>query len=380
MKLLVVSHACVTPVNQSFFADVAEVCGFDVSLVVPNRWRTEYGPIEGVQRWPKFSGEIVQTPVILKGNIPLHIYAAFAGNIICAVQPDFVYIHHDAHALATAQFMLACNRWHKPFAFYSAQNIYKKYPMPFSALERKVFDSAGMAFPLSNTVLDVLHAKGYRRRATVLPLPVDTTVFDKDSAARARLRGELNLRADEHVIGYIGRLAPEKGVHILLQAMTLLRDLPFKLVIAGHGSAEQSLRQMVAALDLSDHVIFAGYVAHERAGQWLNAMDVLLVPSLTTATWKEQFGRVVIEAMACGVSVIGSDSGEIPVLVRATGGGIVVKEGDPPVLAEALRSLLRDAELRGRLGEMGRHHVRETFSNHALARRFGDAMLECLDA
>ena len=94
---------------------------------------------------------------------------------------------------------------------------------------------------------------------------------------------------------------------------------------------------------------------------WYAQFDVLVLPSHTTATWKEQFGRVIIEALWCGVPVVGSDSGEIPWLIGLTGGGLRFPEGDPNT-RRRLTELRTSPELRRQLTRTGRAAVERMFS------------------
>ena len=98
---------------------------------------------------------------------------------------------------------------------------------------------------------------------------------------------------------------------------------------------------------------FTGYIPHDEAARYLASFDVLVLPSETQPNWKEQFGRVVIEAMACGTPVVGSDSGAIPRLIESTGGGLIFHEGVPQHLADQLRLCVGDTSLVERLGKLG---------------------------
>jgi glycosyltransferase involved in cell wall biosynthesis len=96
-------------------------------------------------------------------------------------------------------------------------------------------------------------------------------------------------------------------------------------------------------------------------------MDVLVLPSRTTRDWAEQFGRVLVEALSCGVPVVGSDSGEIPWVVTTTGGGHVFPEGNVDELARVLGRLRADPAERTRLAERGRAVVKDVFTADACA-------------
>jgi glycosyltransferase involved in cell wall biosynthesis len=97
---------------------------------------------------------------------------------------------------------------------------------------------------------------------------------------------------------------------------------------------------------------------------WMAALDCLVLPSRTTPRWKEQFGRVLVEAMACEVAVVGSDSGEIPRVIG--GGGVVFPEGDTAALGRGLEALAGSTELRRRLGAAGRARVLTTYTQEKI--------------
>jgi glycosyltransferase involved in cell wall biosynthesis len=108
----------------------------------------------------------------------------------------------------------------------------------------------------------------------------------------------------------------------------------------------------------------------------IRSLDVLILPSVTTPKWKEQFGRVLIEGMACGVPVVGSTSGEIPRVIGDA--GIVVPEGDIDALAAAMRKLYDDGELRAQLSSRGRRRVLNQFTHTRIAEKTFDAYAEAL--
>jgi glycosyltransferase involved in cell wall biosynthesis len=108
-------------------------------------------------------------------------------------------------------------------------------------------------------------------------------------------------------------------------------------------------------------------VPHEDVPRWLNAMDVLCAPSLTTPRWREQFGRMLIEAFACGVPVIASDSGEIPYVVGDA--GLIVAERDAAAWTRALERVCADPSLRGDLSARGRRRAVSLYDWSVVARQ-----------
>src|SRR3954452_24763459 len=131
MKLLVVSHPAVTPANQDFFARVHDHLGGELSLVIPAHWHDEYG-VQSAERWPALRGRLVPLPVLLEGNIILHAYRARLRALLREESPDVVYVHHEAYGVATFQVFRAARGLGIPVGFYSAQNLVKRHPPPFS--------------------------------------------------------------------------------------------------------------------------------------------------------------------------------------------------------------------------------------------------------
>jgi glycosyltransferase involved in cell wall biosynthesis len=180
------------------------------------------------------------------------------------------------------------------------------------------------------------------------------------------------------LIGFMGRLVEEKGLATLAGALNRIRHLPWRLALIGEGPYAADFAHHMDALRLQDRVIAPGYVPHPQAPDYLSAFDLLVIPSETRSNWREQFGRVIIEAMACGTPVVGSDSGEIPHLIRSTGGGHVFPEGDSTALAGCLHALLSDEKARGTLARRGRQTVLQEYTQTALARTFATTLSSIL--
>ncbi len=381
--LLILSHACVTAINQQFFAEIAAVTGWEVTLIVPQSWRNDYGKVIKPQRWSSFRGRIIEIPVWLSGNIPLHIYRAWFGGILRKLQPDLIYAHHEPYGAATFQLYLANSLTIKrPIAYFTWQNLRKDYPFPFRQTEQFIYQHSTLAFPGSQSALDVLRQKGFTKECVILPAGIDPELYTP--TATAELAQNLRLEPDEVLIGYLGRIVEEKGLHTLLKALFELNQdatfkVPWRLVMVGSGNYESQFDQMAQDLGLTAKISRLGFVPHTVAPQYLAAFDLLMIPSETRPNWKEQFGRVIIEAMACGTPVLGSTSGEIPHLIAATGGGLTFPEADPVALAAQLRRLLTEPQLRENLAHQGRTNVYTHYTHRALAQRFVDAFMNTID-
>jgi glycosyltransferase involved in cell wall biosynthesis len=146
----------------------------------------------------------------------------------------------------------------------------------------------------------------------------------------------------------------EKGVDLLLEALAGLQGI-WRAYILGSGPEGEALQDQARRLGLADRVTFDDWLPSAQMPAYYRQLDVLVVPSRTRPNWKEQFGRVLIEAMACGVPVVGSDSGEIPNVIGDA--GLIFPEGQVDILREHLGRLLRDLDLRSELAQRGRERV-----------------------
>jgi glycosyltransferase involved in cell wall biosynthesis len=225
-------------------------------------------------------------------------------------------------------------------------------------------------------VFDVLERRGLApARTRIIPPGVDAQRFQPDRAARADVRASLGWHDDVPVVGYLGRFVPEKGLATLTDALDRVTT-PWRALLVGSGPLEPSLRAW--AQQYGDRVIIAPSVGHDEVPRWLNAMDVLCAPSRTTAAWREQFGRMLIEAFACGVPVVASDSGEIPLVVADA--GVIVPEGDASLWAGAIGTLLPDIRRRDDLSRRGRQRVLSIYDWPVIARQHSKFFDEVIQA
>src|SRR5438552_785079 len=154
---------------------------------------------------------------------------------------------------------------------------------------------------------------------------------------------EVRREGQPFTVGFCGRLRERKGELLLVRAMAALGG-DAQLEILGWGEAEPRVRALAADLGMVNRVHIRSAIPSTDVPRFMNELDVLAMPSLTLPSWKEQFGRVLMEAMACGVPVVGSNSGEIAHVIGDA--GLLFPEGDVPALAGCLRRLRDDAELR----------------------------------
>ena len=180
-----------------------------------------------------------------------------------------------------------------------------------------------------------------------------------------KLRRELGVH-EKFVLGYVGRIVQEKGLFTLLNALKYLPESVHCLCI-GDGPDLNFFIAKARALGLENRVHWVGEVPRGNARSYINAFDALVLPSETTPWWKEQLGRVLPEAMACGVSIIGSDSGAIPEIVGEA--GEIFPERDCYALAATVRTLHENPQMCLDLGKKGMKRAKEHFSCEAFAEK-----------
>jgi glycosyltransferase involved in cell wall biosynthesis len=345
LRLLVVSHPAVVDVNQTVYRELARR-GWEVAIVVPSRWRHEYSPsIVRPDALPGMEASLRPARVLLAGRPQRHIYLGV--RAICKRErPDVAFLEAEPFALPAAQWGRVLRRAGVPFGVACFENIDRSLPRPVRALRSRVLRDAAFVAARTASAARLLERWGAAGEVAIAPPAVPS--WDRVPAPRER----------PFTIGYAGRLTASKGLTDLLSAVREL-SAPVELLLVGDGEMRGELDG--TAIPGSRARVLSGVAHDDMAGAYAQ-FDVLVLPSRTTPTWKEQFGRVIVEALWCGVPVIGSDSGEIPWLIELTGGGLVFREGDSEALRERLQQLRDSPEMRAELAEHGRAAVERLFA------------------
>lgn len=352
-RVLMISKACIVGIYQRKLEHIA-AAGIDLLTLVPPGWRDERGetPLERVYT---HGYQLETLPLRLNGSFHLHHYRGL-GARLRAFRPDVVHIDEEPYNLAAWQALFAARRAGARSLFFSWQNINRRYPLPFRWGEGWLLRRVDYGLAGTDSAAQVWREKGYTGPLAVIPqFGTDPALFAPPDAPPA---------PRPFTVGYVGRLVEEKGLRLLLEAMARLPG-DWRLILLGGGPLLDDLRRLAARLGIAERVRFDGLVASVAMPAQYHAFDALALPSLTRPNWKEQFGRVLVEAMSSGVPVIGSDSGAIPGVIGEA--GLVVPEGDTTALAAALARLQADPDLRARLSAAGRQRVLDHFTHEQVA-------------
>ena len=312
---------------------------------------------------------------ILPANILVREKVALLKKEIDRIHPDYIWAHEEP----TDSFVNEMLRW-----FYFRQtprivvsvveNIWRSgysFRERYARLRRKwLWKRYDGVLGATTKSIDAIWSFGMPRsvptRVAWLPHVPPPTASNSEDGCFLPKKTEGAI-----FIGFAGRIIAAKGWRVLLAALTLLPEA-FKCLIAGTGDEESELRLWCLVPPLRSRVHYLGLLEKAKLWDFYRALDIFVLPSLTSSTWMEQFGSVLAEAMSCGVPVIGSSSGAIPEVVGDC--GIVVEENNPGALAKAICTLAGDTQLRTAYSQRGLLRFQREFSHTAYAEKLAAAL------
>jgi glycosyltransferase involved in cell wall biosynthesis len=381
LRVLVASHTYIVDLNCEKFRTLAQLePGIEVTVVVPKRWQPG-----GVQNrivepkgWQDGSFRVVPVSNFSQNNQGLLTFGWDMVNLLRQFRPQIMQVEQGSKGLAYAE-LITLNRLLGLKAknlFFTWWNLPYELKFPVSLLEAYNLQGTDGIVSGNQDGADILRDRGYQGPIRVMPqLGVDESLFRPQP--QPELMARHGLQPEDFVIGFVGRFVEEKGLLTLVDALGQLPHQPqsWKCLLLGRGPLKDALEAKVAELGLGDRVIWVESVPHDDVPRYINLMSTLVLPSettyrfktMTSVGWKEQFGHVLIEAMACQVPVVGSDSGEIPHVIKDA--GLVFPEGQAEELADRLQQLLTQPELRTKLGKRGYQLAMERYTNRALAQQ-----------
>lgn len=368
-RLLTISHSYVVALNRRLAHELTrEGTGrWEVVAVAPKFMHGDLRPIP-LEAHPDEPNRLI--PVTTHFSFKPHILL-YGSTLMSALREswDLVHCWEEPYVLAATQVAGLTPR-RVPIVFSSYQNINKQYPPPFAQMERFAIGRAAGWISGGKTISAALDDRpGYDQKPSVqIPMGVDIEHFQPDPEARRTIRRRLNWDEDgSPVIGYLGRFVEEKGIDLLLEALEGV-STPHRLLFVGSGSLEGKIQDWAARHRREVRIVKG--VTHTEVPAYLNAMDILCAPSQTTPKWREQFGRMLVEAFACGLTVVGSDSGEIPFTMGQA--GVILPEANVWAWTESLEALLLDPHQRAEFGARGRERAVTQFSWPVVARKHLD--------
>ncbi|WP_138499680.1 hormogonium polysaccharide biosynthesis glycosyltransferase HpsO [Nostoc sp. PA-18-2419] len=379
MKILVASHTYIVDLNCEKLRALSQLePDIEVTVVVPKRWNPG-----GVQN------KIIETEYRDEGSFKIVPVSNFSQNhqglltfgtdlisLLKQFQPQIIQVEQGSRGLAYTQ-MITLNKllgFKAKNVFFTWWNLPYELKLPVALLEKYNLNHSHGIISGNQDGAEVLRQRGYQGVIKVMPqLGVDERLFTPK--AQPELATSLGIKKEEFIVGFVGRFVPEKGLLTLLKALVSLKNQPWKLLLLGRGELQAELTKIAIENNIKERLILVESVPHNQVTNYINLMSTLVLPSettykfktLTSVGWKEQFGHVLIEAMACQVPVIGSDSGEIPYVIGDA--GLIFPEGDSQALANCLLQLMEKPDFARTLGERGYHKAMIKYTNKALAKQ-----------
>lgn len=355
MKVLIVSKACLVGMYQTKLEEIAKYEEVELTVIVPPVWQDSAGPV-ALERAHTTGYRLLVDPVRLNGQYHTYHFPKLRQRLE-SIRPDILHMDEEPYNLATWLALRQAQKVGAKMLFFSWQNLEKVYPWPFRNFEKQVLQAADYAIMGNQEAACVWQKKGYTGPYQVIPqFGVDPDVFCPP--ARRDPGGHFIVGAANR------RLTPEKGVDVLLRAAAGLPGM-WRLHIAGDGPSRPSLQQLARDLNIADRVFFDGSISSLQMPAYLQRLDVLVLSSRTMPHWKEQFGRVLIEAMACETAVIGTNSGEIPHVIGNA--GLIFEEEEVTELRAHLLRLMQQEELRAEYGRRGRQRILRHYTQQQIA-------------
>ena len=363
LKVIDISHTYITKMSQAKVQALAE-CVDSLTVVTPRRVKDTLRTIE-LECLEDSKFKLIGIDSCLGFHHSFRIYPfRKLYKIIDEVRPDVVIVEQEPFSFSTWQIF----RLKKKFGFktiiVSNQNLNKKYPFPFSWIESFCLRNTDLYLGVTESVTRVWAAKGMPKDklAVLAQVGVSPEQFKVDRPEHWRKQYGVS----KFAFGYAGRFVEEKGIQVLIEAFSRARiSNVAELVLIGGGPYQERLEGLIERLGLQKSVKFVSGVKHHEMAAVLNAIDVLVLPSLIRPHWKEQFGHIIIEAQACGKPVLGSDCDPIPEVIGA--GGLTFRTEDPVDCAAKLKTLVEDKDLYSTLSQAALQNVETRYSNKVVA-------------
>jgi glycosyltransferase involved in cell wall biosynthesis len=355
VRALIVSRLYADSGNRAKLHSLAGM-GVALAAAVPDRWAAADGTISRTERNDASSG-IQIVPVPVRGRIgpleDLRWKSAVIRRLVGEFRPDVIHIEEEPWTRAAALGIRLARRLGAHSVLSTAESLPRSYSLVQRfRRERNLRLAHGL---IAANRLAAALATRPRREGANLILP---------QLGLAPPPLQPRLPHPGFNIGFVGRLVPERGLDLLFRACVGLAG-DWTVSVLGTGPSQEELEALAQRLGISARVSWLGALPRAAAEAVWARLDCVVFPSRTTPHWVLGTGQGVLQAMASGVAVIGTDSGAFPELVGDA--GRVVPEEDAAALTAALQQLYADRSECERLGSVGRRRVLEHFSPDAIA-------------
>ena len=345
LDILVVSHPCFNSVNREYYRRLRDL-GYQLELVVPKSLTFPSGKRNA---HPVQDNDPPINFLDLKGKNPRIQQFIGLDKLLNSKKPKLVFLDNAPGSLMALKIGRWCKKTGAKYICQSNENLSFDLISSFrrqgvKGLLLSVFrntclflnrSNVNHLFTINNDGTNLYKDFGFES-VSKIPLGFNEQIFRNDPTARQLIRKKLGLKGI--TIAYFGRITFEKGIHVLLKALSRIKDLEWHFLMDEFDlyatRYSQEIKTTINNLGLNDRIIYFD-ANHLEIANYMNASDIVVLASVSTPKWKEQYGRVVPESMACKNLVVASNSGAIPELLGNT--GLLIEENDDQKLAEILK-------------------------------------------
>ena len=247
MRVLMISKALVAGTSQRKLEELAKCPGVELTLITPPYWQSDDGSKQVLERLYTDGYRMIVTDMALNGNFHLHYYPKLS-EIMREVRPEVIHIDEEPYNFATFQAMRLAQQHKAAALFFTWQNLYRRYPPPFRQIELYNYKHAAAALAGNREAADVLKQKGYAGPVHIIPqFGIDTDIYRRSQPRPVRAAH------DPFTLGFIGRLKEEKGLTLMVEALTYLPEY-CRVLFIGNGPMKSILEEQAARLGVAERV------------------------------------------------------------------------------------------------------------------------------
>lgn len=353
VRALVISTDAIDPAQRGKLRAL-EGMGCAISLAVPADWP------QGVPRveWGA-DGGIKVAPIQVRGGdepATLRWRGGGLGRLLREVRPDIIQVEGEPWWPLTSKALRLAEKLKIPAVLAVSTSVRVKLGFTERLRRNRSLRSARGLIGINRLALDLMLRERPSIPSAVIPL----------HGVSVPVQGRPRTPRQGFDIGFIGRLVPERGVDLLIRATSRLRG-DWSLTVVGTGPEQQELEALAEKVGIGSRVRWLGGMPRNWLDSVWPTLDCVVLPARTTARWVEPVGQALLDAMAQGLPVVGTESGVLPEIIGDA--GIVVGEDDPDVLGLALERLQKMPDEQARLGAAGRRRVMAEYVDDAIARK-----------
>jgi phosphatidyl-myo-inositol dimannoside synthase len=374
MRILSIGHSYVVAMNRSILREIASDPQFEVVIGAP---KTFNGSLRAIQLEPEPQGskiKLIGIDAYFTQKMHLFFYNPLQLKKIMKTNFDMAHFWEEPYILSGYQLANQAKKNSLPYLFRTAQSLVKDYIFPFNYFEKQSVKYASTFVAGGHLVHNAMKEKNWNINGQVLTLAVDTHKF-RPIEIPEKLEKIKKIGLQGPLLGFLGRLSEEKGIDLIMETLLPLKNYPWSFLFMGSGPYKEKILNWAKKNNLTDRIKIL-LLKHEEVPHYLPLCDLLLCPSQTRDFWKEQFGRMIVEAFASGVPVMASDSGEIPRVVSDA--GLILPEANKIIWQEKVKGFLESPKSFDIFKQKGLERV-EKFSAKTIAQEYKNLYLNSLN-